>query len=327
MIDFSGDAVLFDLDGTLVDSSASVLRAWQRVSGALGIPFAAFDPYVHGIPAPEVFAIVAPQLSAAEVRDLSEEMLAAQRLGFAPECCLVVEDAAGRCARGIGRTRRPDDIPASRHSDNRIGSVHSGHSDGRSARAGHGTTLSQMRPWHRGNVISDSPARPVGLSVDDDRHAIHGSFTLPFELSAPPARVFSAFAELPLRKRWFRLPGKAETVDHELDFRVGGGEIAGSTFAAAGVSERLEYRSQFLDIVPGERIVLAYEFALDGRRRWVSLVTIELSPAAGGTALTWTEQYAFLAVTGDGGQDIAHLQGGLRLHLNGLASVVEGPRP
>ena len=65
MIDFSGDAVLFDLDGTLVDSSASVLRAWQRVSGALGIPFAAFDPYVHGIPAPEVCAIVAPQLSAA----------------------------------------------------------------------------------------------------------------------------------------------------------------------------------------------------------------------------------------------------------------------
>ena len=78
VIDFSGDAVLFDLDGTLVDSSASVLRAWQRVSGALGIPFAAFEPYVHGIPAPEVFAIVAPQLSAAEVRDLSEEMLAAQ---------------------------------------------------------------------------------------------------------------------------------------------------------------------------------------------------------------------------------------------------------
>ena len=194
-------------------------------------------------------------------------------------------------------------------------------------RAGHGATLSQMRPWHRGRVISDSPARAVGPSDDNDRHVIHGSFTLPFELSAPPARVFSAFAELPLRTRWFRLPGKAETIDHELDFRVGGGEIAGSAFAAAGVTERLEYRSHFLDIVPGERIVLAYEFALDGRRRWVSLVTIELSPAAGGTALTWTEQYAFLAVTGDGSQDIAHLQGGLRLHLNGLASVVESPRP
>lgn len=78
MIDFAGDAVLFDLDGTLVDSSASVLRAWQRVSSALGIPFAAFEPYVHGIPAPEVFAVVAPQLSPAEVRVLSEEMLAAQ---------------------------------------------------------------------------------------------------------------------------------------------------------------------------------------------------------------------------------------------------------
>ena len=78
MIDFAGDAVLCDLDGTLVDSSASVLRAWHRVSAELGIPFAAFEPYVHGIPAPEVFATVAPQLSAADVAAISERMLAEQ---------------------------------------------------------------------------------------------------------------------------------------------------------------------------------------------------------------------------------------------------------
>ncbi|HEY2983859.1 MAG TPA: hypothetical protein VGJ38_06900 [Jatrophihabitantaceae bacterium] len=53
MIDLDADAVLFDLDGTLVDSSASVLRAWYRVGAALAIPFAEFEPYVHGIPAPE----------------------------------------------------------------------------------------------------------------------------------------------------------------------------------------------------------------------------------------------------------------------------------
>ncbi len=78
MLNFAGDAVLFDLDGTLVDSSASVLRAWHRVAIALNIPFSAFEPYVHGIPAPEVFATVAPGLSPHEARRLSDEMLVAQ---------------------------------------------------------------------------------------------------------------------------------------------------------------------------------------------------------------------------------------------------------
>jgi sugar-phosphatase len=80
VIDLDADAVLFDLDGTLVDSSASVLRAWYRVAAALAIPFAEFEPYVHGIPAPEVFALVAPDLAPEEVRDMTEQMLAAQAL-------------------------------------------------------------------------------------------------------------------------------------------------------------------------------------------------------------------------------------------------------
>ncbi len=80
MIDLDADAVLFDLDGTLVDSSASVLRAWYRVAAALAIPFAEFEPYVHGIPAPDVFALVAPDLAPADVRDMTEQMLAAQAL-------------------------------------------------------------------------------------------------------------------------------------------------------------------------------------------------------------------------------------------------------
>ncbi len=80
MIDLDADAVLFDLDGTLVDSSASVLRAWYQVAAALAIPFAAFEPYVHGIPAPEVFALVAPNLAPEDARDMTEQMLAAQAL-------------------------------------------------------------------------------------------------------------------------------------------------------------------------------------------------------------------------------------------------------
>ena len=183
--------------------------------------------------------------------------------------------------------------------------------------------------WHPGLVTFDasvrSPADAAG-PAEAERHVVHGSFTLPFDLSAPPSSVFAAFSEQPLRERWFRLPGESGTARHELDFRVDGGEVAGSTFASARVREHLEYRSHFLDIVPGERIVLAYEFLLDGRRRWVSLVTIEFAAEAGGTRLSWTEQYAFLLMTGDGRQDVAHLRGGTRLQLNALAAVVEPPR-
>jgi sugar-phosphatase len=78
VIDLDAEALLFDLDGTLVDSSACVLRAWHRVADALGIPFTRFEPYVHGIPAPEVFTLVAPLLTPDVVCDISERMLAAQ---------------------------------------------------------------------------------------------------------------------------------------------------------------------------------------------------------------------------------------------------------
>lgn len=78
MIDFACDAVLFDLDGTLVDSTASVVRAWRATAAKLDVPFTAFEPFLHGIPAEQVLATVAPQLSSGQIRELSQWMLAGQ---------------------------------------------------------------------------------------------------------------------------------------------------------------------------------------------------------------------------------------------------------
>ncbi|WP_078862237.1 SRPBCC domain-containing protein, partial [Streptomyces sp. NRRL F-5123] len=139
--------------------------------------------------------------------------------------------------------------------------------------------------------------------------ALHGAFTVELDLAAPRSRVFQAFADAPLRRRWFRLPGPSATAEHELDFRVGGGESARNVFVSGDIEERLAYRSRFLDIVPDTRIVHAYGTEVDGLRRWASLVTVELSDAPGGSRLTWTEQYTYLVWTGDGAQDIAHLRG------------------
>lgn len=152
---------------------------------------------------------------------------------------------------------------------------------------------------------------------------MHGSVTVARSLTAPPSRVFAAFAELPLRGEWFRVPSDAGPGHHELDFRVGGGELARGTFAPMGVPEYIEYRSRFLDIVADQRIVFVYELSLDGRRRTISLVTVEIAASDAGTNLTYTEQYALVAFTGDGNTDVAHLAGSLRLSLNGLAAAVQ----
>jgi mannitol-1-/sugar-/sorbitol-6-phosphatase len=75
---WSGEAVLFDLDGTLVDSGASVVRAWQAVAEELSVPFNRFVPYLHGIPADQVLQTVMPSLRAAERSELAVRMNAQQ---------------------------------------------------------------------------------------------------------------------------------------------------------------------------------------------------------------------------------------------------------
>ncbi|MFI0901559.1 SRPBCC domain-containing protein [Streptomyces sp. NPDC020983] len=167
-------------------------------------------------------------------------------------------------------------------------------------------------------------AHPAGSAAEGGtaQAALHGSFTVELDFTVPRSRVFEGFADASLRRRWFRLPGPSATAEHELDFRVGGGETARNVFVSGDTEERLVYRSRFLDIVPDTRIVHAYGTEVDGVRRWASLVTVELADAPGGSRLTWTEQYTYLVWTGDGSQDLAHLRGGTRLVLNGLTVAV-----
>jgi uncharacterized protein YndB with AHSA1/START domain len=159
---------------------------------------------------------------------------------------------------------------------------------------------------------------------------LHGSFTVERDLAVPPDYVFQAFANPELRKRWFRMPSTAKDSSHELDFRVGGHERASSTFDPSGTKtpERLSYNATFIDIAENERLVFTYDFTLDGIRRWTSLVTVELQPQpdSNATRLIRTEQYAYLAYTADGHQDLAHLKGSAGLQLNALAAALTPAR-
>lgn len=149
---------------------------------------------------------------------------------------------------------------------------------------------------------------------------VHGTATLSRDLDAPPERVWAAFADFALRDRWFRIPGKDGT--HELDFRVGGGETSTGVFAASGAPELVEWRSRIFDLEEPRRIVFGYELSVDGLRRNVSLVTVALAPEGGGTRLDYTEQYVLTALTGEPGQDEAHLRGSLQFLLNRLEGAL-----
>lgn len=68
-------AILFDLDGTLVDSTASVERNWRRLADRIGRPFADVEPFIHGIPGKQVLRMLDPDMPADEVEELDEFMI------------------------------------------------------------------------------------------------------------------------------------------------------------------------------------------------------------------------------------------------------------
>ncbi len=74
MIRFDCSAIIFDLDGVLVDSAAFVERQWRRWAGARGLQPEPFLQICHGRRAIETIRIAAPHLDAeAEVAILAAD--------------------------------------------------------------------------------------------------------------------------------------------------------------------------------------------------------------------------------------------------------------
>jgi sugar-phosphatase len=72
------EAVLFDMDGTLVDSDAAVERAWRTWAAEYGVEPAAVLAVAHGAPAERTVRLVRPDLTEAGVTEAATRQLALQ---------------------------------------------------------------------------------------------------------------------------------------------------------------------------------------------------------------------------------------------------------
>jgi len=149
-----------------------------------------------------------------------------------------------------------------------------------------------------------------------ERSTHHATFVIERTYAASPARVFNAWADPAAKARWFAGPDEWEQGEREFDFRVGGREHLTGGPPGGPVHS---FDALYQDIVPDERIVYTYEMRSDDRRISVSLATVELRPAGGGTRLVLTEQGVFL----DGVDDPSAREQGTRDLLANLEAELQ----
>jgi uncharacterized protein YndB with AHSA1/START domain len=147
----------------------------------------------------------------------------------------------------------------------------------------------------------------------DQYSVLHSTFSVERSYPVPPARVFFAFANEAMKRRWFAEGEGWEVFEYTLDFRVGGSEISRFRF-----KDGPEVRNDtvFQDIIPNRRIVFVYRMAVGPKPLSASLATVELVPSGGGTVMTYTEQAAFL----DGADSAQGREEGCRQLLEKLAA-------
>jgi uncharacterized protein YndB with AHSA1/START domain len=140
------------------------------------------------------------------------------------------------------------------------------------------------------------------------RSVVHATFHLERTYDAPAARVWKALTDEGAKQKWFAgPPGRWELLERHMDVRVGGRERLKGRWEGGVVST---FDATYFDVIENERLVYAYEMAMDDKKISVSLATMQLRAEGGATTLTVTEQGAFLDGYDDAGsreQGTGHL--------------------
>ena len=124
-----------------------------------------------------------------------------------------------------------------------------------------------------------------------ERSVTHATFTLERTYDAPSSKVFNAFADPAIKRRWFVEGEGWEVEEFTGEFKVGG--IERSRFRFRGGAP-VRNDTTYHDIVPNERIIFAYSMTIGDNRISSSLATLQFKPSGTGTQLVFTEQGAFL---------------------------------
>jgi uncharacterized protein YndB with AHSA1/START domain len=124
-----------------------------------------------------------------------------------------------------------------------------------------------------------------------ERSVHHATFSIERTYDHPPARVFGAFADPAAKRRWFAEGEGWKIEAFDVDFRVGGFERSRFRFLDGPL---VTNDTVYQDIVPDERIIIAYAMTIAEKPISCSLATIEFKAAGKGTRLVYTEQGAFL---------------------------------
>ncbi|GAJ91105.1 SRPBCC family protein [Rhizobium rhizogenes] len=149
------------------------------------------------------------------------------------------------------------------------------------------------------------------------RSTEHTTLTIERHFKAPLPRVFGAWAVAENKRQWFSCHGEWTPLEYQLDFRPGGSE-SNRIASTDGVVHA--YQARYIDIVPNERIIYAFDMMLDDKRISMSLATVAFAPESAGTRMLFTEQVVFLDCYGDNGSRLMGTEMGfdnLRLYVEG----------
>ena len=138
-------------------------------------------------------------------------------------------------------------------------------------------------------------AQSILDGVMEEQSVIHSTFVVEHSYTTTPERVFAAFADPASKRRWYAERGSFDVDEFEMDFRVGGVDLARYRFKPGTPfpGTPIVYNTTYQDIVPDRRIVLAYTVTMAEKRISSSLATFEFLATDPGTNLIFTEQGAY----------------------------------